>query len=426
MLRGPRVMLERYFPGSEVLEVAQAGDVADLVAAASAEQRPVYPVGGGTSLGLGVTDNEPGTILSLKKLNGLIDYPSRDLTITVEAGMTLAELAGHLAAEKQRLPIDIAGAESATVGGIVTANLSGPRRYGYGTVRDYLLGVDAVDGTGKTFSAGGRVVKNAAGYDLTRLMIGSLGTLGVITQVTLMVRPQPEMSAFAVMPLSSMERADSLLESVQSNNLEPVAIELVASDRFRAGPHAAATINLWVGFESSELEVRWMLDRVKELCGKAGLEIALIEEADVIASCWRELTEHGAYIGEDRRESTLAVEAVVLPSKTVAAAESLRAIDPSVSLHCRAGNGVVLGQFECKPNDGSELAGKVRGAIAELGGKVVVTEHPFESRLDRQAIWGSPGPEVRVMERIKQRFDPDGILNPGRFVLGRPTANVQS
>ena len=419
-------MLEKHFPGSKIVEVGHPEEVAEIVATACTGEQPIYPVGGGTSLGLGAVGTEPGTVLSLAKLNRLIDYPSRDLTITVQVGMTVTELAGHLASENQRLPIDIANADAATVGGAVAANLSGPRRYGYGTVRDYLLGVEVVEGNGKTFSAGGRVVKNAAGYDLPRLMVGSLGSLGVITQVTLMVRPQPEMSAFAVISLPSLDRADSLLELLQSSQLEPVALELVASDRFHAGPHPDSPVNLWVGFESSEIEVRWMLDRTRQLCAKANVELAPVEEPDSVASCWRELTAHGSFAAQDRIDSTLAIEATVLPSRTVDAAKRMRTIDPQASLQCRAGTGVVLGQFLCEDASMADLASKVREAIADLDGKVVVTSHPLESNLDRQTIWGPPGHEMQLMQRIKHQFDPKGILNPGRFLFERPTANVQS
>ena len=116
--------------------------------------------------------------LSLAKLNRVIDYPAADMTITVEAGMTIAELNRQLAAGRQWLPVDVPWPDRATVGGAIAVNAAGPRRYAYGTMRDYLLGFTAVDGTGMTFSGGGRVVKNAAGYNMCRLMAGSLGHAG--------------------------------------------------------------------------------------------------------------------------------------------------------------------------------------------------------------------------------------------------------
>ena len=116
-----------------------------------------------------------------------------------------------VAAQRQRLPIDVAQPDRATIGGAVALNAAGPRRYAYGTMRDYLLGFTAVDGTGMTFSGGGRVVKNAAGYNMCRLMAGSLGTLGIVTQVTLMVRPLPEASALLVCEVPDFNMAEKLL-----------------------------------------------------------------------------------------------------------------------------------------------------------------------------------------------------------------------
>lgn len=416
MQRYRQAMFDSIFPGSETVEVVHQSEVAEVVAAAYAEQRPIHPVGGATSLGLGAVAGKPGTVLRLARLNQRVDYPSRDLTITVEAGMTMAELAKCLRAEQQRLPVDVANAQSATVGGVVAGNLCGPRRYRYGTVRDYLLGLTVVDGTGRSFCTGGRVVKNAAGYDLTRLMIGSLGALGVITQATLMVRPMPEMSAFVVVPLTSLEKAEPLLVSLRTSALEPASLSVVVGDHLDKSPDPDAAATLWIGIESSEIEVRWMLDLASRLCREQGLAPVFMDAPDRVASIWRGLTEHAA-VRPDQRATAFAVELTILPSRTVAAAVRLHQFDPEASLHCQAGNGVILARFSCKPENAGELVTRIRSAAEELGGRVVVTDFPPESRLDRSAIWGPPGPEIRVMQRIKRQFDPEGILNPGRFVF---------
>ncbi len=122
----------------------------------------------------------------------MIDYPARDMTVTVQAGITLAALQKLLATEKQRLPVDVPRADRATLGGVLAANVSGPRRFGFGTLRDYVIGITTINDEGQETKAGGRVVKNVAGYDLCKLHIGALGTLGIISQVTLKVRPMPE------------------------------------------------------------------------------------------------------------------------------------------------------------------------------------------------------------------------------------------
>src|SRR5205807_9828714 len=130
--------------------------------------------------------------LDLRALNQVIDYPARDMTITVQAGITVAKLQEILAAENQQLPVDVPLPEQATLGGAIAVNASGPRRYGYGTLRDYVIGISFVNDEGQEVKAGGRVVKNVAGYDLCKLHIGALGTLGIITQVTLKLKPVPE------------------------------------------------------------------------------------------------------------------------------------------------------------------------------------------------------------------------------------------
>ena len=166
-------------------------------------------------------------MLSLEKMNRLVDHAADDMTVTVEAGMTFAELSKILAAKNQRLPIDVREPEKATLGGLVAVNQAGPRQFGYGTISDYLLGFTAVDGEGTIFHGGGRVVKNAAGYNMNRLMAGSLGTLGILTQLTFMVRPLPELSAIAACELPDLETAEKLLADLNKSQVRPVAIEFV-------------------------------------------------------------------------------------------------------------------------------------------------------------------------------------------------------
>src|SRR3954469_6415224 len=175
-----------------VVRPASAADVADVVRRAAADGTAIYPVGGGTMLDYGMPPARPGVALDLRSLDKVIDFPARDMTITVEAGVTIARLNEITRAEGLHLPIDVPNAESATLGGAIACNVSGPRRYGYGTFRDYVLGITTVNDRGESVSAGGRVVKNVAGYDLMKLHTGALGTLGVIAAVTLKLRPIPE------------------------------------------------------------------------------------------------------------------------------------------------------------------------------------------------------------------------------------------
>src|SRR3954468_17658593 len=202
----------------------QAG-VAEAGRAAYAANEAVYLVGGGTALDYGNASSQPGQSLDLTVLNRVVDYTPRDMTIVVEAGVRMADLAATLAAEGQHLPIDVPRASAATIGGVVATNWNGPRRFGHGTIRDYVIGIHAVDGRGVPFKAGGRVVKNVAGYDFCKLLTGSLGTLGVITKIALKVKPQTECVGVIVANCETLAVAEESLRGLAMLEAPPVAID---------------------------------------------------------------------------------------------------------------------------------------------------------------------------------------------------------
>ena len=220
---------------------------------------------GGTSLGYGVRPQRAGLGLELLALNRVVDYPARDMTITVEAGTTIESLAQLMAQEGQRLPIDVPQAGQATLGGVVATNTSGPRRYGYGTIRDYVIGVSAVDGRGVLFKGGGRVVKNVAGYDFCKLLTGSLGTLGIITQLTLKVRPMAEASAWLACEIGGWSEADVLLDDLVNTQVAPAAIELLHGPAWQNDPALSNSTRPWllVALEGTAIEVDWMLGQLE-------------------------------------------------------------------------------------------------------------------------------------------------------------------
>src|SRR5262249_44306269 len=204
-------------PAVQPRSVAEVGE---CVRGASQEGKVVYPLGGRTMLSLGLPPTRPGYGIDLQALSAVIDYPVRDMTITVQAGIPIAELQRLLAAENQRLPVDVPHAERATLGGALAVNASGPRRYGFGTFRDYVLGISTINDEGQETRAGGRVVKNVAGYDLCKLHIGALGTLGIISQVTLKVRPLPEARAIVTLGCES-PALGPLLDQLQQSGTRP-------------------------------------------------------------------------------------------------------------------------------------------------------------------------------------------------------------
>ncbi len=193
--------------------------VGETIRQARADRSALYPIGGRTMLDLGVPPTARGNAVDLRSIARIIDFPARDMTITVEAGICLAPLQDLLAKENLRLPVDVPRPETATLGGSVAANVSGSRRYGFGTLRDYVIGISAVNDLGEEFKAGGRVVKNVAGYDLCKLLVGSFGTLGIITQLTLKLRLRPEEQALVVLGCDD----PGLVAGAESNSQQPHA-----------------------------------------------------------------------------------------------------------------------------------------------------------------------------------------------------------
>lgn len=416
------------------------GDQAELAAVirqAYDDATPIYPIGGGTCLDYGLPAKQPGVGLSLAGLNRVVDYPSRDMTITVEAGITMAALAAELAREGQRLPIDAAQADAATIGGVVAVNFSGPRRYGHGTVRDYVIGISAVDGRGTPFKGGGRVVKNVAGYDFCKLLTGSFGTLAVITQLTLKVKPLAEASAFVTCQPRDLAQAEMLLAALVTSQAAPAAIELLAGPEWSDIPElavdAGAAARLLVGLEGAASEVNWMVDEI----GREWRELSVgqfdVYRNEAAEPIWRCLTEFGsqpdgrfslrektAFRGaKGDNDAPLTMKLSVRPSAVTRMIALCRELDPGCSLLAHAGNGIVIVRFsEFSPADTSRVIVKhLQPAAASAGGSAIVWSCAA-GELTRQAIWGGARDDAEMMRSVKRQFDPKGLLNPGRFVYG--------
>src|SRR5689334_16162622 len=239
-----------------------------MVRAAYEAGEAIYPIGGGTALDYGNEPARPGRDLELATLNRVVDYTPRDMTIVVEAGVRMADLAATLAAEGQHLPIDVPRAAEATIGGVVATNWNGPRRYGYGTIRDYVIGINAVDGRGTSFKGGGRVVKNVAGYDFCKLLTGSLGTLAVITQVALKVKPQAESAATVVAGCPDLATAENALAGLATLASPPIAIDLLVGKSW--GIDSPIRNHLVVRLEGTEQETSWLADEVERTLAASG------------------------------------------------------------------------------------------------------------------------------------------------------------
>ena len=405
-------------PVKTTLEPADQAEVVEKVRQAYADETPLYIVGGGTSLDYGLPARDPGIALSVARLNRVVDYPARDLTVTVEAGMTMQSLADLLAKERQRLPIDVPQADRATIGGVVATNFNGPRRYGQGTVRDHVIGITAVDGRGETFKGGGRVVKNVAGYDFCKLLTGSLGTLGVITQVTLKLKPAVEQSRLMACVVRDAADAERMLAALSSSKTTPVAVELLAGPDWEAnrsltavGKAPAGGMYIVAGLEGTAAEVEWMCSQLSDEWTQLGVEMPF--PLGNSAALWRDLIEFPA-----AGNSPLVLKSSVVPSGTAAMVAAARRIDPQVSVQAHAGNGVAIVKFSTFPSEGLSRAivGNLQPAAARYHGSISVLSNPSGSEMTHQSVWGGLDAPFELMTEVKRRFDPKDLLNRGRFV----------
>src|SRR3989441_1266564 len=219
------------------LAPASADELAEAVGAADRDGQAVAPVGGGTQLDLGMPPARLDVVIDTTALDRVVEYEPADLTITVEAGIRFSTLQRLLAEQGQFLAFDPPAEDAATLGGLIATNASGPLRFAYGTARDLVLGTRVVNPDGVLTHAGGRVVKNVAGYDLNKLYIGSLGTLGIIVELSLKLAPIAPALDSVVGQMPDLDAARELVNGVVHSPLSPLAVELL-------GPGAAVATGL--------------------------------------------------------------------------------------------------------------------------------------------------------------------------------------
>jgi glycolate oxidase FAD binding subunit len=356
----------------------------------------VYPCGGRTTLDVGLPILKPGFAVDTTALNRVLDYPARDMTITAQAGLTIAELQAELAKEGQWLPVDVSQPEQATLGGAIAINPSGPHRYGYGTLRDYVIGISFMTDAGAEVKAGGRVVKNVAGYDLMKLQIGALGTLGIITQITLKLKPRPEAAAAVVFGCPDDALA-TVLEQLHNSQSRPVAVELLNTQARRALTSLSPleTTSPWtlvVGFEEKTATVQWQKATLRHEL--KSFPVADFMDVSDPSPLWSQITGL-----QTRRESPSIGKASALPSKLVTCIQVLAAQEPESLIHAHALNGVIW----CHP-------------VHNLNPETFPTPRrcpPEQKRLLRPK--GPLKANWELMRHIKKTLDPDNVFNAGRL-----------
>lgn len=401
---------------------ATAEQVAAVLALAQAEQVAVVPRGQGSKDGLGAPLRQALLVLETGRLNQVVAYNPADLTVTVQAGMAFAELQRILARSGQFLPLDPPGWQQATVGGIVAAGLAGPLRLAYGSPRDLVLGLQVALVAGHTIRTGSRVVKNVAGYDLTKLFTGSLGTLGVITEVTFKVRPIPPARRTLMGAFRTLDQAALAARSLLMANLEPAAMELLlpgtAGENGTAGAYGLA-----VALAESVGAVRYQVEQIRgHMRAEGATAVHELVDADG-DRLWAQLS---AAAGPEE----IAVASVAVPPARIRDALAHAAVAApglpgfalsghggpgtgSLRLHFRAAE---PGRFEPEVQIPAlaEYLARLRADVEMWGGSMTL-EAAVPTLKSRFPVWGKVGPALRLMRELKERFDPGGVLNPGRF-----------
>jgi glycolate oxidase FAD binding subunit len=386
-----------------LVEPADAAGVAAELKRANGERLAVTIRGAGTKQSWGAPATDTDVVLSTLGLHAPVDHVAGDLVATVPAGVSLDAVNDVLRRERQWLPLDPPGSHLATIGGIVATNDSGPRRHRYGTPRDLIIGIEIALADGRIARAGGRVVKNVAGYDLSKLLCGSLGSLAVITSATFKLAPLPLASSTLVASVGDARGLGALALAIAGSSLTPTTIEL-----------QSPPCRLLIRFETSPKATEVQIAAAASLCTAHGAGTGILagqEEVDA----WR--AHARGMPGEMPNDTGTIVKLAVLPtdvgemlSRAEAAAGAQRIHYAAVG---RAALGVIIVRLDGDPSAQAAVVSELRReAIARRGSAVLLASPP--ELWARLGAWGPGANTAPLMRAVKAQFDPRALLNRGR------------
>jgi glycolate oxidase FAD binding subunit len=412
---------------TSVIYPDSAEEVAVALKCASDHGLAVIPFRNGSKLCVGNLPRRYDLALSLKDLNQVWHYEPGDLTVSVEPGMKLGDFQHFVARHRLWLPLDPPGGARASIGGILAANASGPLRLRYGTPRDMVLGMKIATTEGKLIKTGGRVVKNVAGYDLAKLLIGSYGTLGVIVEANFKLFPRPAESSTVVISTATLGVAREFRLRLLASPLTPMrvlmleaAAEALVSGRWPAEERRPG-FRIWVEAGGSAALVERHQLELAQLAQSIGTSAEPVDAAQAEAN-WTRATDLGSWL-----PGVVPKPVLVQGRLPVASGETFveRALAEGerhrIRMAClgQIATGVIslcLIEAADAPS-GLALINGLREVAQSLGGVLVVERCPVElkSRLD---VWGPVGDDFETMRKVKAAWDPKSILAPGRFVGG--------
>ena len=388
-------------PGS-VIEPRNADEAAAVMQLASEKGWRVECAGNGTQT-YGNRRTRVDLVVSTRALTNIVEYEPADLVIGVQAGMTLHRLNRETRRNAQFFAQDPPAHDRTTLGGLIATARSGPRRYAHGTMRDHVLGLQMVTGDGRVLGLGGRVVKNVAGYDLVRLLVGSAGTLGLITSVFLRLKPIPQSDASIIMQSADPTPLLEITQFIADTHLEAQAIELLGPDG--KNPDWQLLVRI-AGNPESVSDARARLQTKS-----AGLSLPLTEAG---TSEWEALERA-------ELDAVTTVRLGDLPSRIEATLQAAQKLATRMTARSRivahAADGIVRVLIDDGPVEETAFAlGELRALLSITGGSVIVQSRIGEL-MRRVDAFGATGPQLPLMANLKKIFDPAGILAPGRFVV---------
>ncbi len=390
-----------------------AAALAGVLRDATNDRRPVTPWGAGLHQYLGYAAAPEALQLSTRALNRIIEYNPADLTLTTEAGITLDDVRRTLATHRQWLPWDPPAPGTATIGGLLASGAGGPLRLGYGSPRDWTLGMRVALGDGRLVKSGGRVVKNVAGYDLHKLHLGALGTLGVIVEVTFKLAPLPDSMTTITVECDDLAQACRLAAQLRERPLAPVSLAIVSEPA--NGNAARGSVLLAARFAGAAGGVARQISAALSIAALHNLN-ASTHTGDLDTSVWRRISTIGAPPDHDR---TLLLRVGVPPSALHDAMNALQRHAPGDSVRIAGHAGVGLAHAwwqEIEAHAAMRALDGLRASLGNLGGYAVVERAPEALRAQLN-LWGPSPAALPLMQALRQRWDPAGILNRGRFIV---------
>ncbi len=398
--------------------------VAAAVGVAAEHGAAVVPYGSGTKVDLGNPPQRYDVALRLHTLDRILEYEPADLTVTVQAGIRLSAVQRRLAADGQFLALDPPYAAEATIGGILATNSSGPSRLLYGSARDLVLGMRFATADGELAKTGGKVVKNVVGYDLNKMHIGALGTLGVLLEVTFKVAPLPRQERTLWARFAGLAEAHGFSGRLVRSQLAPRAVELLdaAAARQCGLPDDASWLVLFHAAGSPATVARQVSDAEQWAQADGATDCGQLD-GEAHADLWTAVRAlPGTSVPDGVR-----LKIATLPTEIAAVCDVLeraaRSADATLTRLAHAGSGITYGLFGARNGHGLDLAAAAtivtaaQSVVLPSGGSVVIESCPvaLKRHLD---VWGPTRDDFPIMQALKSQFDPQGLFNPGRF-LGR-------